>query len=95
MADIEIGAESESPGSWTYDVTVYQHGREQRMRVSLSWSDYDLWCKGRVAPQQVVRAVLEVLIQRLEAPGLPARFDCSQLRRHFPDADKQVPGHIR
>jgi len=59
-----------------------------RHEVSLSWVDYEHWSRGRVAPEHVVRAVIEALIDAQWLP-LPPRFDASTARRwvaHLDDA---------
>ena len=94
MADIEIGQETEGDGHWTYEVRVYADGKRHRYDVTLDWSDYDLWSKGRVAPQHVVRAAFEFLLDREPASSILGKFDCSVIRRYFPDVDRVLPGMV-
>jgi hypothetical protein len=91
MAEIEILNETESQRQWTYQVRVFDDGRVHEHEVTLSWSDYDLWSHGRVAPERVVRAAFQFLLQREAASSILGRFDCSVIRRYFPDVDQELP----
>ena len=91
MAEIEIVTETEASNRWEYEVRVTDDGASYDYRVSLSWSDYDLWSHGRVAPQRVVAAAFRFLLAKEEASSILARFDCSLIRRYFPEVDKELP----
>ena len=92
MASITIGVESEGKNHWAYQVQVRDGSTDYAYQVTLSWSDYDLWSHGRKAPQFVVRAAFEFLLAREPASSIQPRFDCSVIRRYFPDVDRQLPG---
>ncbi len=94
MADIEIGQETEQSNQWTYDVTVYDGGKRHRYDVTLSFQDYDHWSHGRVSPSQVVRAAFAFLLDREPASAILSKFDCSIIRRYFPDVDQQLPKYL-
>ncbi|MCC7406482.1 MAG: hypothetical protein IT442_00315 [Phycisphaeraceae bacterium] len=91
MARIEIGIETEGANHWTYEVRVHEDRALYAHRVTLGWSDYDLWSHGRAAPQDVVRAVFEFLLKREPASSILPRFDCSVVRRYFPEVDRELP----
>ena len=91
MAEIEIGTETEHAASWSYDVTVFDAGRVHRHTVTLSYQDYDLWCRGRVSPSRVVEAAFKFLLQSEPADRVAEKFDCSVIRRHFPAVDEELP----
>ena len=91
MHEIQIKTETEEKNRWVYDVGVSQNGKAFSFRVTLSWQDYDLWCHGRLAPQRVVRAAFEFLLSREPASAILAKFDCSVMRRYFPDVDAELP----
>jgi hypothetical protein len=88
---ITIGQETEKPNRWDYDVVVEQGGRRHEYLVSLSWSDYDLWCHGRVAPEKVVDAIFRFLLERESASSILSKFDCSLVRRYFAEVDAELP----
>ncbi len=94
MPEIEIGTETERGTHWAYDVTVYADGRAHRYDVTMSFQDYDLWCRGRTAPSRVVEAAFEYLLDREPPDTILARFDLSTIRRYFPTVDKELPGRI-
>ena len=94
MPEIEIGQETEGERQWSYAVRVFDDGRTHAYDVTLSWSDYDLWSHGRVAPSQVVRAAFEFLLEREPASAILSRFDCSLIRRYFPEVDKELPKRV-
>lgn len=91
MADIEIGEETEGANHWAYPVRVFHDGKTHDYQVTLGFSDYDLWSRGRVSPSRVVQAAFEFLLER-EGPGaILSKFDCSVIRRYFPDVDQRLP----
>lgn len=94
MSRIEIGREVEGKNNWTYQVQVFDAGRAFAFQVTLGWSDYDLWSHGRVPPERVVRAALEFLLEKEPAAEILPKFDCSVIRRYFPEVDRQLPGRI-
>ncbi|MEM6460082.1 MAG: hypothetical protein AAF710_11905 [Planctomycetota bacterium] len=93
-AEIEVGPETQRDGAWAYDVTVFAAGRVRRHAVTLSFQDYDLWSRGRVGPSRVAHAAVRYWLDQPDAEPLPEAFDCSRLRRHFPDADAELPGRL-
>lgn len=90
MASIEIGIETEGSNNWTYEVHVTDGSTQYDFDVTLNWSDYDLWCRGRVAPERVVRAAFEFLLEREPASMIMTKFDCSVIRRYFPEVDQEL-----
>ena len=94
MADIEIGEEKEGESQWSYDVTVYDGGKAHAYQVTLSFQDYDHWSHGRVPPEQVVRAAFRFLLDREPASAILSKFDCSVIRRYFPEVDQQIGKYL-
>ena len=94
MPEIEIGTETERNNHWAYQVRVVDAGRRFDFAVTLGWSDYDLWSHGRVAPEKVVRAAFEFLLEKEPPSSILPRFDCSLIRRYFPEVDRELPGRI-
>jgi hypothetical protein len=95
MPTVTIGTETEAANHWSYDVQVVDDaGRRHDYRVTLSWSDYDLWSHGRVAPQRVVDAIFRYLLAREPAGEILSKFDCSVVRRYFPQVDRDLPGML-
>jgi hypothetical protein len=91
MPEIEVGPEVELGTSWQYDVAVFDAGRTHRHTVTLSFQDYDLWCRGRVGPSRVVEAAFRFLLDHEPADQVLAKFDCSVIRRYFPAVDEKLP----
>ncbi|MEX2213713.1 MAG: hypothetical protein WD768_06275 [Phycisphaeraceae bacterium] len=94
MPTIEIGTESEGTNNWSYEVRVVADGITYDYVVTLSWSDYDLWSHGRVAPEKVVKAAFEFLLEREPASSIMAKFDCSVIRRFFAEVDRELPKRV-
>lgn len=92
MADIEVSDEAEHTNHWSYAVSVFDGGRKHDYAVTLSFQDYDLWSRGRVAPSRVVEAAFVFLLDNEPASSIMARFDCSVIRRYFPRVDQELPG---
>ena len=90
MATIEVVTEKEGDNHWSYDVRVDDNGRSHNYHVTLSWSDYDLWSHGRVAPHKVVKTAFQFLLQRESVTEILPKFDCSLIRRYFPEIDKEL-----
>lgn len=91
MAHIDVTTEVEGSNCWKYEVSVSGDETSFDYQVTLSWSDYDLWSHGRVAPQRVVQAAFEFLLDRENASSILASFDCSIIRRYFPEVDRELP----
>ena len=91
MARIEVKTEEDSPRGWSFGVELTDEGRRREYSVTLSWSDYDLWSHGQVAPERVVRAAFEFLLSREPADAILSKFDCAVIRRYFPDVDRELP----
>ncbi len=91
METITIGQEQEAPGQWLFEVSVVAHSTRYDYRVTLGWNDYDLWSRGRIPPSQVVYRLFEFLLKREPAQAILSRFDCSLVRRYFPEVDRLLP----
>jgi len=84
--------EREVDGGWIFDVSV-RCGTPlvtTRHEVRLSWVDYEYWSHGVAAPERVVKAVVELVLDQRPDVALPAKFDSSTARRWVRDADQRV-----
>lgn len=91
MAEIEVGEETEARHHWAYAVSVFDAGRKHDYAVTLSFQDYDLWSRGRVSPSRVVETAFRFLLANEPAGSIMSRFDCSVIRRYFPQVDQELP----
>jgi hypothetical protein len=94
MPEIEIAQETEGQGHWAYRVNVFDGGKRYEHHVTLGWADYDLWSRGQHAPQRVIDAAFRFLLAHESADAIMAKFDCSVIRRYFPQVDNELPGMI-
>lgn len=94
MADIEVGEETEADNHWAYRVRVFDGGKTHDFAVTLSFQDYDLWSRGRVAPSRVIEAAFKFLLANEPATAIMNKFDCSVIRRFFPQVDQELPGML-
>ncbi len=94
MAEILVETESEDGHGWAFDIAVQELDQRYEYAVTLSWADYDLWCRGRSAPQRVVQTIFEFLLEREPATAIFCKFDCALVRRYFPEVDRVLPGMI-
>jgi len=94
MTRIEVDSETEGKNNWQYQVSIKESGHTHHYQVTLSWPDYDLWSHGRVAPGKVVNAAFEFLLAREPATSILSKFDCSLIRRYFPEVDAELPKMI-
>jgi hypothetical protein len=94
VALFEILSQRETPHGWSFEVQMIgrQAGQLRRIRLALSWADYNHWSvDGSDRANEVAEAVLAFLISRMEPQTLPPRFDASIARRQFTDADREIP----
>ena len=91
MADIEIGTETEEAAGWRYPVRLFAGGKTYDFDVTLSFADYDHWSHGRVPPSRVVEAAFGFLLDNEPASAILSKFDCSVIRRYFPQVDAELP----
>jgi hypothetical protein len=93
---IEIIAEREVVGGWSFDVRVSSAAVEARLfTLRLSWADYNLWSgDGSDRPEAVARGVMAFALSRSPAAELAPTFDAARLRRVHADADDAIPRWI-
>lgn len=93
MALVEILDEQEVKEGWSFTAQVLDGaGDVSRLKVRLSWADYNLWSpNGADPPADVVGAAIEFLLERVSLDELPASFDASIARRRCMDADDGIP----
>ncbi|WP_432797974.1 hypothetical protein [Poriferisphaera sp. WC338] len=91
MAEIEIGTETEKHNGWSYEVRVFEEGRVLSFAVTLSFADYDLWSGGSIPPSRVVHKAFLFLLKNEPATSILSKFDCSIIRRYFPQVDQELP----
>ena len=94
MAEIEIGPETEGKNNWSYEVSVFDAGKRHKYDVTLSFQDYDLWSHGTLPPSTVVEKAFRFLLEREPASSIMSKFDCSVIRRYFPEVDKELPKRV-
>lgn len=91
MANIDIQSVTETGNGWSYEVKLDQGSSQHQYSVTLSRSDYDQWSNGQVQPEQVIRAAFDFLLEREPASAILSQFDCSVIRRYFPEVDRELP----
>ncbi|MCB9844763.1 MAG: hypothetical protein H6811_02085 [Phycisphaeraceae bacterium] len=85
---LEVGQETEVERGWEYQVVVARPGRAPSTHtVSLSWADHDHWSGGALPPSDVIRRVLEYVLERDPQREWPRRFDAATARRWCPRLD--------
>lgn len=94
MDRVTIGAESESAAGWTYEVRVERAGVEREHRVHLAWVDHDHFSGGTRPPSEVIRSLLEALLDARPELELPSTFDASVIRRWAPGIRESL-AHLR
>ncbi len=94
MPKIDVKTEQDTPRGWTFIVAVGDGGRTSEHHVTLSWSDYDHWSRGRVAPQRVAAAVVAYAMEHGGAGALDEKFDCARVRRRWPQIDRELTGRL-
>ncbi len=94
--NIEVLTETEQAAGWLFQVRLTEaDGSASEHQVTLSWADYDHWCRGVDRPEQVAAALFAFLLEREPTEQILASFDAAVVRRHFPEVDERLPGLIR
>lgn len=94
MTSIEIKTEEDSPRGWRFRVLVEVDQTRRELTVTLSWSDYDHWSHGRIAPERVAQAAVSYLLSRDPENPVDGDFDCAVIRRRFPEVDRELPAML-
>jgi hypothetical protein len=94
MTTIHVTTEQDSARGWRFTVDLEAGQRAHRFDVTLSWSDYDHWSHGRVAPEKVVEAIFRFLLDKEPVSAIMSKFDCAVVRRYFPEVDRELPKRL-
>ncbi len=95
VAKVTVERETEGEHGWSYAVSVRDGQQPARtLTVTLAWVDYEHLCGGRVAPERIARAVVELLLEHWKDGPIPERFDASTVRRWVPGMDHQVRDRV-
>ncbi|MGF1479800.1 MAG: hypothetical protein ACFB4I_09945 [Cyanophyceae cyanobacterium] len=92
MANINIQSQTELDNGWSYQVKLQDNG-EHSYSVTLSQSDYEQWSQG-ASPDKVIEAAFAFLLEREPASAILSEFDCSVIRRYFPEVDRELPKRL-
>ncbi len=94
--NIEVLTETERSAGWLFKVRLTEaDGSASEHQLTLSWADYDHWCRGADRPEQVAAALFAFLLEREPKEQIRAGFDAALVRRYFPEVDELLPGLIR
>ena len=95
--DVEVLSEREFEGGWSFELRFGDgDGGGVTRTLRLAWADYDLWSNdGGDPPHAVATAVAVFLLSRITPSDFPATLDAATARRHFSDADDEIPKLIR
>lgn len=86
--------ETATSTGWRYLIRIRRQHATQVHTLTLSWVDHDYWSGGAVSPSATIDQVIHAMIAA-QVP-LPARADCSTLRRLHPGLDQAMLGiHAR
>jgi len=92
MANIEIQSATETDNGWSYQVKLDEGSSQHQYSVTLTQSDYNQWSNnGQLQPEQVIKAAFDFLLEREPASAILSKFDCSVIRRYFPEVDRELP----
>lgn len=94
MAKIEIQSETPQDNGWSYQVKLDENGSQYKYSVRLSRSDYEQWSQGQVPPKEVIQGAFEFLLEQEPPSSILSQFDCSVIRRYFPQVDRELPKKI-
>jgi len=92
---VDVRTETETDSGWSYQVAV--GSPEDHMgigapvhTVTISWADHDHLSGGAAQPSEVVRRVIELMLEDDRGRTLPARFDVSTARRLVPNLEERL-----
>lgn len=88
VSTIEVPTSS----GWRYTIQLeHPHSTSTHtLNLTLSWVDHDYWTGGTLAPSTTIERIVETLLNARIA--IPARADCSTLRRFYPGLDLALMG---
>lgn len=75
-----------------FDVTLREGAGETRHIVSLSHAQCGRLCEG--APEKLVRAAVQFLLDREAKEEIMERFDVSVISRYFPEFEQKVGSYL-
>ena len=76
----------------TFDVTLREGATETRHRVAVATGEAAKF--SGLAPECIVRATMEFLLDREPKESILAAFDIGVVRRYFPDFDRALPDYL-
>jgi len=92
MPTVHVKQETDNQTGWQFQVELIDDaGDLHDYDVTLSWRDYDHWCRGQVQPSRVIEAAFEFLLEREPPDAIMRKFDCAVIRRYFSDVDRELP----
>jgi hypothetical protein len=76
-----VGLETETMHGWSWSVAIETDSGRRNHHVRMSYHDHDLWSGGARPPSVVLKHVLMLLADRVDAQTLPGTFDVAVARR--------------
>jgi hypothetical protein len=86
-----LDGEHDTQTGWLYTFTLQEGGTHHEL--TLSWVDHEHLVGGAIAPEHVAKAVFGLAIGFF-GQNLPAKFDCSSIRRRIDSFDEQIRAAI-
>jgi len=81
---------AESDGGWAAQVEVRDDDGSTRHLVRVPRAAYDRLTGGRVAPQELVRASFEFLLEREPKESVLREFELTVIGRYFPEYEDEI-----
>jgi hypothetical protein len=88
MARIDVETTGQNPYNFT--VTVREGGGSTEHRVTLTEEDYQRLTGGEVAPEALVRASFQFLLEREPKESILRSFDLTVISRYFPEYEGEI-----
>ena len=79
----------------SFDVTVREKNGETHHKVSMSMESLDRLAAGRHAPEKVIEAAFEFLLEREPKESILGEFDVKIISHYFPDFESRIGDYFR
>jgi hypothetical protein len=91
MIDVKL-TKSEDP--YEFDVIVGERGTETRHRVTMTDSTYRKLSGEQAAPERVIEAAFEFLLDHEPKESIFQGFDVTVISRYFPTFEREIADYL-
>ena len=95
MQKIDVISTASQGDGWAFDVTVSEGRGQTTHRVTMTRDVYERLTGAICAPEELVRASFEFLLEREPKESILSEFDITVISRYFPSYEDEIVQRIR